>query len=85
MKPLQTVPLTPEDLEAYSYCYGFVEGQSWDAVMIYVRMADRRDAALMLYAQQRKLVTWMGPPMIHVRNSVAAYWADPDVCERSQP
>lgn len=47
--------------------------------------ADRCDAALMLYAQQHKLVTWVGPPMIHVRNSIAAYWADPDVCEGSQP
>lgn len=41
------------------------------------RNADRRDADLMLYAQQHKRVTWVGPPVIEIRNSVAAYWADP--------
>lgn len=77
MKPrLGPAMLTEEDRFAWGYCLlrwspGVVDlyGLSMDA--------DRRDADLMLYAQQHKLVTWVGPPMIHVRNAVSAYWCDP--------
>lgn len=55
MKPLPVAPLTYEDLQAFSYCYGFVEGQSWDAVMIYVRLSDRRDAELMWQFTQARI------------------------------
>jgi hypothetical protein len=52
------------------------------------RRSDRRDAEIMFYAQQFKLVTWIDPD-IDVRNSVAAYWADPPwgvaVMKRRQP
>ncbi len=79
MKPLPTAPWTQEDTDIwvrvlerhglywYALCLEWFQGQ------------DRRDAELMLYAQQYPLITWVGPPMIHVRNSVAAYWADPEV------
>jgi hypothetical protein len=47
--------------------------------------SDRRDADLMLYAQQHPLITWVGPPMIHVRNSIAAYWSDPPIGNEPVP
>lgn len=56
-KPLLDAPLTHEDLDAWSYCYSFVEGEAWDAQMIAARSADRRDAELML---QRTLATAWG-------------------------
>lgn len=58
---LEPAPLTHEDLEAWSYCYGFVEGEAWDEHMIAARIADRRDAELMLVCRHaRAACIWEG-------------------------
>lgn len=79
MKPrLEPAPPTEEDFAILCYMW---PGRDWRREPLYPIghsiAGDRRDADLMLYAQQHKLVTWVGPPMIHVRNAVSAYWSDP--------
>jgi len=82
MKPrLNPAPLTTEDGDIWARvvnrsrrCFSSHDAGLYHRVTL---GADRRDADLMLYAQQHKLVTWVGPPMIHVRNAVSAYWSDP--------
>lgn len=48
------VPLTSEDLQAWSYCYRFSEGDAWDSLMINTRICDHRDADLMWQAQRSR-------------------------------
>ncbi len=70
MKPLPPAPLTPEDLQAWSYCYGFVEGVWWDAVMIYTRLCDRRDAELMYNISEFRRTCYPGTRW----PTVLSYW-----------
>lgn len=77
---LYPAPPTEEDLEVWclvAYRFSFGDHVRWSALANVTREVAKRDADLMLYAQQHKLVTWVGPPMIAVRNAVSAYWSDP--------
>ena len=84
MKPRpDLLPLSEEDTAVWHLVvdrfYGLRDAPRYAFIGLWAGslMQARRDADLMLYAQQHKLVTWVGPPMIAVRNAVSAYWSDP--------
>ena len=78
MKPRLVAPLTLEDRDIWIALAERTRTRpGWFASLSFIsREQGRRDADLMFYAQQHKLVTWVGPPLIHIRNAVSAYWSD---------